>query len=103
MYRPVYRLESYKLSDEADADIKDMARSSAAQWGMERAERYILGLHQTCIALADYPDIGRDASYIRPGYMRIESGSHVIFHQALNAGILVVRVFHQRMDFVRHL
>jgi toxin ParE1/3/4 len=96
-------VDSYKLSHEADADIKEIARSSAAQWAMERAGRYILGLHQTCIALADYRDIGRDASYIRPGYMRIESGSHVIFYQAPNAGIPVVRVLRQRMDFVRHL
>jgi toxin ParE1/3/4 len=94
---------SYTLSEKASADIAEIAHSSAAQWGMERAERYIVALHQTCLALVDYPDTGRDARDIRHGYMRIESGSHVIFYLTRNAGVLVIRLLHQRMDFMRHL
>ena len=94
---------SYALSREADADIEHIAEASLQQWGVTRAEEYTLGLHQTFLMLAEFPDLGRDARHIRPGYRSMETASHSIFYRKTGDGVLIVRVLHQRMDFTRHL
>ena len=96
-------MSSYTLSVRADSDIEEIARSSAAEWGRERAEAYILALHNTCLTLAAFPELGRDSGHIREGYRRIGSGSHIIFYRVESDEVLVVRVLHQSMDIVRHL
>ena len=94
---------NYTLSRKADADIEAIAEESLRQWGLTRAEKYILGLHETFRMLMEFPDLGRDAGDIRPGYRRIETASHSIFYRKSDAGVLIVRILHQSMDFGRHL
>jgi toxin ParE1/3/4 len=94
---------SYVLSGKADADVQSIAEESVKRWGLARAEKYILALHETFQRLADFPNIGRDASHIRAGYMRIESASHAVFYRKTESGVLIVRILHERMDFERHL
>ena len=94
---------SYTLSQKADDDILSIARTSVQQWGLARAERYILSLHEAFERLAEFPAMGRNADEIRPGYLQIESASHAIFYRKIETGILIVRVLHERMDFTRHL
>jgi toxin ParE1/3/4 len=94
---------SYTLSGAADADVQNIAEESAKRWGLERAEKYISALHETFERLAEFPNMGRDASHIRSGYMQIESGSHSVFYRRTESGVLIVRVLHERMDFERHL
>jgi toxin ParE1/3/4 len=94
---------SYTLSGEADADIENIAEDPLRQWGLAQAEKYVLGLHETFMMLVEFPDLGRDASDIRPGYRKIESASHSVFYKRTEDGVLIVRVLHQRMDFRRLL
>jgi toxin ParE1/3/4 len=94
---------SYTLSGKADGDIENIAEASLQQWGLARAEQYILGLHETFQMLVEFPDLGRDASHIRPGYRKIETAGHSVFYRKTEDGILIVRVLHQSLDFERHL
>jgi toxin ParE1/3/4 len=94
---------SYSLSRKADADIDRIAETSLQKWGLARADKYILELHETFQRLAHFPDHGRDASHIRLGYRMIGTMSHVVFYRATKHGVLIVRVLHQPMDFLRHL
>ncbi len=73
------------------------------QWGLARAEQYVLRLHETFRVLAAFPELGRDAGHIRPGYRKIETASHSVFYRKTEDGVLIVRVLHQHMDFGRHL
>ena len=93
----------YALSGKADADIEAIAEGSLQQWGLTRAEKYILGLHETFQMLVDFPDLGRDVGHIRPGYRKIETASHSVFYRKTEEGVLIVRILHQSMDFERHL
>lgn len=94
---------SYTLSQKADDDIQHIARISVQQWGLARAERYLLSLHEAFERLAEFPGMGRTVDEIRPGYLQMESASHAIFYRKTGAGILIVRVLHERMNFMRHL
>lgn len=93
----------YRLSGKADSDIENIAETSIGQWGLARAETYLLGLHETFLQLAKFPEMGRDASHIRPGYLYIKTASHVVFYQQAGSGILIIRILHERMNFGRHL
>lgn len=94
---------SYALSQKADEDILQIARSSVQQWGIARSGRYIISLHEAFERLAQFPDMGRTVDDIRPGYLQMESAGHAIFYRKTEPGILIVRVLHERMDFTRHL
>lgn len=94
---------NYVLSRQADSDIVAIAEESLLRWGAGAAETYLLGLHDTFRMLSAFPEIGRDASHIRPGYRKIETASHSVFYRNTPDGVLIVRVLHQRMDFERHL
>jgi toxin ParE1/3/4 len=94
---------SYTLSAKADGEIENIATASMREWGLVRAEKYILGLHRTFQVLTDFPDLGRDASNLRPGYRTMETASHSVFYRKAENVVLIVRVLHQRMDFRGHL
>jgi toxin ParE1/3/4 len=54
-------MNGYILSEAADADLQLILVGSVAQWGLARAERYILELHEAFETLAAFPNLGRDA------------------------------------------
>ena len=47
--------------------------------------------------------MGRTVDNIRPGYLQMESASHVVFYRKIETGILIVRVLHECMDAMRRL
>jgi toxin ParE1/3/4 len=63
----------------------------------------VLELHDTVQSLAEFPEMGADADFIRSGSRRMNAGSHVVFYRRTEAGILILRVLHQNMDFTLHL
>jgi|HubBroStandDraft_6_1064221.scaffolds.fasta_scaffold186605_1 plasmid stabilization system protein ParE len=78
---------SYTLSGEADADVQSIAEESVKRWGLERADKYILALHETFERLAEFPNMGRDASHIRSGYMQIESAGGQQFQRSMGSDV----------------
>jgi toxin ParE1/3/4 len=91
-------MNNYVLSETADADIEGIARYSITQWGLARAERYILELHQAFETLAEFPHLGKNAGHVRVGYFRLDHGSHSVFYQKTDAGVFIVRVLHQKQQ-----
>ena len=96
-------MPSYVLSRAADRDIEAIARTSAQRWSFARAEAYLSSLHRAFETVAQFPDAGRDASGLRPGYLRFEHERHSIFHRKAEGGTLAMRVLHGRMQPDRHL
>ena len=91
-------MNRYVLSEAADADIDGIARHSITRWGLARAERYILELHQAFETLGEFPHLGRDVGHLRAGYFRFEHDSHSVFYRKMDDGILIVRVLHQKQQ-----
>lgn len=76
---------------------------SRAEWGEERTHRYIRDIQKTFATIAENPMLGHSAASIKPDLRLIRVVSHVIFYRPVPEGIVVVRVLHKRMDFLRHL
>jgi toxin ParE1/3/4 len=96
-------MKRYALSEEADADILNTLVGSIQQWGLVRAERYILEMHGAFENLAAFPNIGRNIGHVREGYFQFPHDSHNVFYQKTDEGIVIMRVLHQKQPPELHL
>ena len=94
---------AYSLSSKAAADLDGIYEYTILNFGLEKAQAYLLGLHERFQALAGNPKLGRSAEQLAPELRRYEHQSHVIFYVPQRGGVLIVRVLHESMDAPRHL
>ena len=94
----------YRLTREADTDLKAIYRYTRRTWGQAQAVRYANQLQQCFLMLATRPLAGRPRPDLRPTDLRsFGQGSHVIFYQPQSYGVLIVRVLHGNQDVSQHL
>jgi toxin ParE1/3/4 len=96
----VRRLE---FTPKARGDIEEIWGYSFERFGFEKAEAYLRELQRAAETVAEDPRRGLACDDIRVGYRKFAVGSHVLFFQASERRIVIVRILHQRMDFERHL
>jgi len=96
-------MPDYRLSVAADRDIFEIARYTLETWDEAQAERYLTGLHEAFRTLALKPHVGIASDDLRPDYFRRRYRSNMVFYRRSDDGILIVRVLHARMDYLRHL
>lgn len=93
-----------RLSRSARRDLSDIWRYSAQRWDGAQADRYMRTITDSFDRLASGSADGRDADEIRPGYLKLAVGSHVIFYRMGGSDIIeIVRILHRRMDVAQHL
>ena len=97
----VTRMASFKLSGEADADIKGITDYTASAFGSRQAIKYSAALTTTFELLSRFPRIGLPSYDLRDGLYHFPHKSHVIFYTQAHDHILIVRVLHARADFKR--
>lgn len=91
------------LSPAAAADLDNIWFYGADNWGYKQADSYQSQIIDMIVFLAEHPEMGKDRSTVKTGYKSYAIGSHVVFFRKTNTSIRVLRILHQRMDFVRHL
>jgi toxin ParE1/3/4 len=92
-----------RLFPKAKLDLSGIWDYTYQEWGLEQAEKYMQTLWQSMQGLIVDPSTSVDIGYVRKGYRKTRTGSHVIFFKLADDGINVVRILHQKMDFERHL
>jgi len=93
----------YKLSNESTIDLTDIYKFGIENFGLDQAQKYILGLHELFQTLSDNTNIGRDASEFLPSLKRFVYMSHIVFYFVTDSGVFIIRVLSQSMDYERHL
>jgi toxin ParE1/3/4 len=97
-------MPTYRLTRQADADLKAIYRYTRRTWGKAQAAHYASQLQQRFRMLADNPHTGIRRDELQPtGLHSFVHGSHVIFYQPQSYGVLIVRVLHGSQDVRRHL
>ena len=94
---------SVELSPRALADLDAIWEYSVGTWGETRSQTYVRGINAALELVAANPHMARDAGSIRPGLLKYNVGSHVVFFRLNDKHIVVSRILHSRMDFPRHL
>lgn len=96
MTQPIY-------SPAADADVRSIWDYTAEHWSEEQADRYVDDIRDACRDLAAGHKRGRPVPVRRAGYLKYRVESHLIYYRLEDAGLVVVRVLHTKMDAERHL
>lgn len=97
-------MSNWTYSPKAKADLKAIWIYSAGSWGPDQADSYIRQIDDTCQALAMGRLKGLDVTYIRPGYFKQRTGSHLIFFARPGPSeIVIIRLLHQSMDIGRQI
>ena len=91
------------LTEIAKSDLASIRRYSTRIWGRDQTSKYIDDLRDTMKALVRGTVVTRPRQDLGPGVLMATSGRHIIFFEADDSRILVVRVLHDRMDYRRHL
>jgi len=92
-----------KLTPAADLDLLEIWYISDDRWDTEQADTYLRKLDARMTFLANNPKRGRLRKEL-PGHpMSYHEERHTIFYRRIKTGIEVIRLFHNSMDFSRHL
>jgi toxin ParE1/3/4 len=96
-------MAQYKLSPAATQDLENIWQYTEQQWGAAQAEFYVDTLLTAFTRLADSPLAAPSCEHIRAGYRRSHVERHMIYFRAVDLGIIVIRILHDRMDAARHI
>lgn len=96
-------MSGYVLSPAAQHDLDEIWDYTAARWNVAQADRYILGIRDTCSILASDNRTARSIEGVRKGYYKASVGSHFVIFRYNREGVVVTRVLHQRMDVTTQL
>lgn len=86
------------LSPAAVADLGEVYRYGADNWGAARANLYLSRIKDQIWNLKTHPEIGSERPDLGPLLKSIPVGRHVIFYRYNRASLEVVRILHSRQD-----
>jgi toxin ParE1/3/4 len=97
-------MRKWRLSKEAQADMREIRLFSKQYWGEEQSQRYIKAIRAKLELLVQNSYIGMDrADDLEVGIKSIFTGSHAIYYE-FDAEILTVKaILHQSMTPDLHL
>jgi len=95
----------YKLTKEADFDLENIWEYTYSKWGKKQARIYLNKLEEHFIKLAANPYLGKRRYELAGSPLSFHCEKHVIFYRIADegAGVEIIRVLHDSMDFPRHL
>ena len=96
-------MAKYQLTNEADLKIDEIYEYSILNFGLEKAQEYIIGMHDKFELLANNPSWGNDYGAVRTGLCRYEYVSHAIYFQETDYGILIVQILGGAQDPAQHI
>ena len=96
-------MPGYRLSEEAQNDLKEISRYTQENWGNKQAKYYLVELAAGFENLARSPKLGKARDEIEKGIRSFPVARHIIFYRTGAECIEIARVLHASMDIKRHL
>lgn len=92
----------FKFTARARKDLLQIGRYTELKWGKDQRNHYLKQLDVAFNMIARNPKIGKDQSYLLPGYRSYQHNAHVIYYREFEA-IEIIRVLHKQMDVGKHI
>jgi toxin ParE1/3/4 len=86
------------LAPDAKADLAAIGRYSRRQWGVEQARVYSRTIAARIFQLRERPQLGHRRPDVDAQVLCLKSGRRLIFYDATEATLTVLRVLHERQD-----
>ncbi len=97
-------MKNLKFSQQASRDIDEIYLYGLINFGEDQADIYSEKVKNLVLeTLCRNPEIGRLDTRVNPAIRRLDFESHVIFYDVTETEIVIVRILHASMDFVKHL
>jgi len=96
-------MKSYRLSNKAVIDLRNISRYTSIEFGQAQAKAYLTALKETTLQLAEQPQMAQLVNEVRTGYRRYLFQKHAIYFVEKDYGVYVVRVLHQQIRVELHL
>ena len=96
-------MKTIKFSKQASQDIEEIYLYGFINFGEEQADLYAFKMQEFLEMMRSNPEIGRLDTRVNPVIRRFDFENHVIFYDINDTTIVIVRVLHNSMDFVKHL
>ena len=92
-----------KFSPTARADLKEIGRFSKREFGVNVAEKYLLGFDEAFDLLRSHPEAGPVREAYGAGIRCLMHRRHRILYKLDNGDVRIVAVIHHSRDISRHL
>jgi toxin ParE1/3/4 len=96
-------MDKARLSRRAAQDLEDIYLNTDGLFGHYQAEAYLTGLERTIGLVADFPDIGLNASEIFPNLKRFRFQMHYVFYTIEPDHVFIRTIIHARQQLRREL
>lgn len=97
-------MKNIQFLQQASRDIDEIYLYGFINFGEDQADLYIQKMKKLILeTLCRNPEIGRLDTRVNPAVRRFDFESHVIFYDLTETEIVIVRILHASMDFVKHL
>ncbi|MEJ2596360.1 MAG: type II toxin-antitoxin system RelE/ParE family toxin [bacterium] len=92
-------MAEYKLTNKAVADLNSIWDYTADYWSEYQADKYYNMLIDTCLDIANNPDLGKNYDGVSLDLFGLKVNRHIIFYRkSLDKPIEITRILHERMD-----
>jgi toxin ParE1/3/4 len=91
-------MKSLRITEAAQADLRDIKQYTEQTWGGAQARRYLGAFRARFALLRKRSRLGRPREELGAGLRSLPSGAHVIFYRDMDDCIEVVRILHASMD-----
>jgi toxin ParE1/3/4 len=91
------------FSPQSVDDLREIWRYSIREWGRDQADKYVTEIVTCVMHVHENQRFLQRCDDVMRGYSRIKSGSHILFLKRRTRELVVILIFHQSMDFRRHL
>ena len=96
-------MPSYRLTKDAENDLRGIWRYTRKTWSENQADRYLDELEVVCEQIASGEIRIKSLSDIHPDLCFHHHNRHYVFWLAQPDQPIVIAFLHDSMDFVRHL
>lgn len=96
--------KGYKLTKDAENDLRDVARYTLNTWGPNALEQYKHGIKETFSAIANDSLAKRRFSKKIPELLVTKYKSHFIFYlENIEGSAMIIGIIHEKRDILNHL
>jgi toxin ParE1/3/4 len=97
-------MRKLRLSPAAAEDLENILQFTMETWGVITYEEYLLSFQQVFDTICHDPSsaLSKERGELFADCRSIRSGRHIVFFRLKNNTIEIVRILHDRMDFLSH-
>lgn len=92
-------MPSYYLTNQAVEDLSQIWEYTFENWSEVQAEKYYNRLIDSCNAIAQHPDLGKNYEGIAKKLFGLKTNRHIIFYRIISFDeVEITRILHESMD-----